>query len=103
MDISGSGWTLAEPSTAATGSQPKTLSELVAAGWTITPTSIPEIERQLDSGDSDWIAFKAEFKPGDKVVRLVSPAAYWANSAGWDGYAIVRANTVVASLAQVLS
>lgn len=102
-DLAKSGWTFAEEAPTATDGEPQTVSGLVAAGWTVTPTSLLEIEPQYDSSDGNWIAFKSEFKPGDEVVRLVAPTAYWVNSAGWDGFAIVRSDTVVAMLVQTLS
>lgn len=102
-DLAESGWTLEiEPSAPAAASLDSIL-DLVAAGWTITPVSLSEIEHGFDPADREWILFKSKFEPGDRVVRLVAPGSHWANAAGWDGYAIVRGDRVVAELAVVLS
>lgn len=102
-DLAESGRTLeiapSAPGTASLDSIP----DLVAAGWTITPSSLSEIEQTFGSEDQEWIRFKSKFEPGDRVVRLVAPGHQWANSAGWDGYAIVRNDKVIAELVVLLS
>jgi len=102
VDLADSGWVIAEAQTAS-GKEPKTIADLTAAGWTITPASLSDVERIFGNDDSDLAAFKSKFETGDTVVRLVAPSNYWANSAGWDGYAIVRSGTVVATLVHILS
>ncbi|MFT3669256.1 MAG: hypothetical protein QM795_11910 [Pseudoxanthomonas sp.] len=102
-DLAESGWTLAiEPPPPAAASLDR-LPDLAAAGWTITPSSLSEVEQVFGSEDPDWIRFKSNFEPGDRVVRLIAPGRQWANAAGWDGYAIVRGDKVVADLAVLLS
>ena len=102
VGLDDSGLVLAD-APAPSGKEPKTLSDLTAAGWSITPTSLSDVERVFGSNNSDLATFKGKFRPGDTVVRLVAPSHYWANSGGWDGYAIVRSGTVVATLVHILS
>lgn len=103
QDLAESGWTQEiEPPEPAEGS-PDSIPDLAAAGWTITPSSLSEVEQVFGSEDPDWIRFKSNFEPGDRVVRLIAPGRQWANAAGWDGYAIVRGDKVVADLAVLLS
>ena len=96
------------------------ISELVAAGWSISkPLSVSAAERQslkeVRSGaprvpqvpfgfaNTEWVAFKAKLRPGDILVRLVAPSSAWSSSAGWDGYAIVRSGVVVATFTVLVS
>ena len=102
-DLAESGWTLEiGPSTRDAASVDR-IPDLAAAGWTITPVSLSEVEQGFDPADKEWLVFKSKLEPGDRVVRLVAPGSHWANSAGWDGYAIVRGDRIVAELAVLLS
>jgi hypothetical protein len=102
-DLAESGWTLEVESPAPTAASLDSIPDLAAAGWTITPTSLAEIEKEFDPADREWILFKSRYESGDRVVRLLAPGSHWANSAGWDGYAIVRGNRVVAELVVLLT
>ena len=82
VDLADSGWIFADTPTP-TGKEPKTISDLNAAGWVIAPASLSDIERTFGSDSSDLAAFKSKFQAGDTVVRLVAPSSYWASSAGW--------------------
>jgi hypothetical protein len=99
---------------------PQRIKDLAAAGWSISKAlSIQEVERQgleeVRSGaprvpqvpfgfaNGEWIEFKAKLMPGDVLVRLAAPTANWGNSAGWEGYVIVRSGVVVATFVTVVS
>lgn len=102
-DIAESGWTLDVETPPPAAASLDRLTDLAAAGWTITPSSLSEAEQVLGPDDQEWIRFKSTFEQGDRVVRLVAPGHQWANSAGWDGYAIVRDDKVIAELVVLLS
>ena len=98
----------------------KSVKDLAAAGWSISkPLSLSTVERQAPEAvrdgsprvpqvpfgfaNADWVAFKTKLMPGDTIVRMIAPSAFWANSAGWDGYAIVRSGVVVATFTILVS
>ena len=50
-----------------------------------------------------WVEFKRSIREGDVLVKLDSPAEYWASLRGWSGYAIVRDGEIAESLAIVVN
>ena len=103
------------------GGEFDSLSSLLEAGWTASqPMTVEEIEeRELariretsrlphmqDVPDvpfgyvnDKWQALLEKREPGDIIVQLNSPEEYWAQLAGWTGYAVVREDQIIGTLA----
>ena len=57
---------------------------------------LPDLPRvPFAYGNSEWVYFKSQVQPGDKIVRFSSNRQSWGDRAGETGYALLRSGCVI--------